>query len=252
MKYNVKDILRSIFNLVKNHDLKRVASPEKKAKKHSGAWLSKKIPLEQWGLAEVQLKRFEASEPVAEFDVFNLAIEQALKIHPDMNTSVLEIGCASGYYGRVLAKAQPQMSYVGIDYSKSFIDLGKSQFPDLQLYVGDTRDLSFTDKSFGMVVSGGVLLHVYEWKTGLQESCRVADDCLILHRTPVSESKTELFTKIAYGKKMIQWTFNESELIGSVEKYGFQLIEKWPVYQGENLSKSAELPSQFTYLFLRQ
>ena len=251
MKYKIKNSIKSILNSARNRNLQPVMNVESSLKKHSGAWLSKTIPLEQWRIAEVQLRRFEIGEPVAEFDVFNMAIEHAWSHRSILKNTLLEIGCSSGYYGKVLAKARPQMSYVGIDFSKSFVDLGKSLFSELQLYVGDTRKIDYPDRSFGIVVSGSVLLHVYEWKIGLQESCRVADDCLILHRTPVSDGETELFTKTAYGERMIQWTFNESELIGSVEKNGFQLIEKWPVYQGENLSKSAELPSQFTYLFIR-
>jgi ubiquinone/menaquinone biosynthesis C-methylase UbiE len=162
--------------------------------------------------------------------------------------SVLEIGCSSGYYGKVLARVQPELNYVGLDYSQNFIDFGKSKFPDLQLFIGDTRDIHYKNRSFGIVVSGGVLLHVYEWELGIKESCRVADSYMILHRTPVSISKTKLFTKSAYGTAMIEWMFNESELIECVKNNGFQLVQKWPVYQGTSIS---ELPSQFTYVFRR-
>jgi ubiquinone/menaquinone biosynthesis C-methylase UbiE len=251
MRINFIDLIKRYVTLTSRHKLRSVNNFEGVSKKYSGAWLSRKIPIQQWHLAEVQLKKFESGESVAEFDVFSTAIEHAMSLGSITSKSVLEIGCSSGYYGKVLAKAQPELNYVGLDYSQNFIDLGKSKFPDLQLFVGDTRDIRYKNRTFGIVVSGGVLLHVYEWESGINESCRVADSYLILHRTPVSTSKTKLFTKSAYGTTMIQWTFNESELINCARNNAFQLVQKWPVYQGITISESAEFPSQFTYLFRR-
>ena len=251
MRINFIDVIRWSGTFTRRHKLRSIKHFEGVSKKYSGAWLSRKIPLEQWRLAEVQLKKFESGEFIAEFDVFSAAIEHAVSLGSITSKSVLEIGCSSGYYGKVLAKAQPELNYVGLDYSQSFIDLGKSKFPDLQLFVGDTRDIRYKNRSFGIVVSGSVLLHVYEWELGISESCRVADSYLILHRTPVSTSKTKLFTKNAYGTTMIQWTFNESELINCTRNNGFQLVQKWPVYHGVSMSESAEFPSQFTYMFRR-
>ena len=251
MKINFIDLIKRNITFTRSHKLRPVNNFEGAAKKLSGAWLSRTIPLEQWQLAEVQLKKFESGESVAEFDVFSTAIEHAMSLGSMTIKSVLEIGCSSGYYGKVLARVQPELNYVGLDYSQNFIDLGKAKFPDLQLFVGDTRDIRYKNRSFGIVVSGSVLLHVYEWELGIKESCRVADKYMILHRTPVSTSKTKLFTKNAYGTAMIQWTFNESELINCAINNGFQLVQKWPVYQGTSISESAELPSQFTYMFRR-
>ena len=248
MRINFIDAIKQNITLTRRHKLRPVKNSEGVAKKLSDAWLSRTIPFEQWQLAEVQLKKYESGESVAEFDAFSTAIEHALSLGSMTIKSVLEIGCSSGYYGKVLARVQPELNYVGLDYSQNFIDFGKSKFPDLQLFIGDTRDIHYKNRSFGIVVSGGVLLHVYEWELGIKESCRVADKYMILHRTPVSTSKTKLFTKNAYGTAMIQWTFNESELINCAINNGFQLVQKWPVYQGTSIS---ELPSQFTYVFRR-
>ena len=251
MRMNLRGVISQLINLGNRSSLRPVGDVEGAAKRLSGAWLSRTIPLEQWQVAEVQLKKFESGDSVAEFDVFSNAIEHAMSLGSTAIKSVLEIGCSSGYYGKVLATVQPELNYVGMDYSKNFIDLGKSKFPDLQLFVGDTREIRYENRSFGIVVSGSVLLHVYEWELGIKESCRVSDKYMILHRTPVSTSKTKLFTKNAYGTEMIQWTFNESELINCAVNNGFQLVQKWPVYEGTSISESAELPSQFTYLFRR-
>ena len=251
MKIKFIELIKRNIRFTGSHKLRPVNNFEGVAKKLSGAWLSRTIPLEQWQLAEFQLKKFESGDSVAEFDVFSKAIEHAMGLGSIAIKSVLEIGCSSGYYGKVLARVQPELNYVGLDYSKNFIDLGKIKFPDLQLFVGDTRNIRYENRSFGIVVSGSVLLHVYEWELGIKESCRVADKYMILHRTPVSTSKTKLFTKNAYGTAMFQWTFNESELIKCAINNGFQLVQKWPVYEGTSISESAELPSQFTYLFSR-
>ena len=77
MKINFIDLIKRNITFTRSHKLRPVNNFEGAAKKHSGAWLSRTIPLEQWQLAEVQLKKFESGESVAEFDVFSTAIEHA-------------------------------------------------------------------------------------------------------------------------------------------------------------------------------
>jgi hypothetical protein len=50
---------------------------------------------------------------------------------------------------------------------------------------------------------------------------------------------------------MIEWTFNEEELLNEVQKHDFRLIESFPVYPGDVLSDDASVPTQFTYVFTR-
>jgi len=243
--------LRSIFgDLLKKRNRRPISTLTRMPKGLAEAWQDPGIPHKQWELVERQLLKMEADELSAEFEVFVRSIESALCLEADVAT-LLEIGCSSGYYGEVLRRYFPSIKYIGIDYSQSFVDFGKSKFPNFDLRKGDTTALEMSDGAFDVVVSGSVLLHVMEWQKGLRESCRVARRVLILHRTPVSSAPTTLFTKSAYGQKMIEWTFNEDELVDTARSEGFRLVSSCPVYEGGTLGVDPSLPNQFTYVFDR-
>ncbi len=223
----------------------------KSAEEYGDAWTDPRIPEKQWEIVQRQLLNLMENKLTPEFAVFLETIESGIEMRPTSTRTLLEIGCSSGYYGQVLDSRHSGIEYTGVDFSEEFIKFGKSKFPSLKLEFGDTTNLQFENLSFGIVVSASVLLHVFEWRLGVMESARVAKDLLILHRTPVSKAKTALFTKNAYGVKMIEWTFNEDELITEVLSQGFRLIKSSPVYPGEVISDDSGLPIQFTYLFER-
>ena len=249
----MKKILRHMLTtfVIKNNR-KEVAIKRATQNRYSTAWKSENIPLRQWEIVEQQLEKFDSGVISPEFQVFIESLKDAISVNPSRPLqSLLELGCSSGYYGKVLEKVFPNMSYTGLDYSLPFIEFGKERFPQLELGVADTTNLPFSDRVFDCVVSGSVLLHVYDWQIGIKETCRVASTFVLIHRTPVSKAQTTLFTKIAYGQKMIEWTFNDDELIDEVQKHGFKLMNLRPVYGDEEVRSSASSPVQFTYLFER-
>ena len=230
---------------------KPIANESDSVANYGEAWLSSEIPKKQWAVAKPQLERLQNGELTPEFAGFIRAIRVGLHGQSDKNRTLLEIGCSSGYYGDVLRHSFPEIKYMGVDFSSDFIKFGQKKFPGLDLRVGDTTDLRFEDQEFEIVVSGSVLLHVYEWKLAVRESCRVTSNLLIIHRTPVSTQETALFVKTAYGVKMIEWTFNEQDLVREVSQMNFSLVESFPVYTGDELSSDSSAPKQFTYVFRR-
>jgi 2-polyprenyl-3-methyl-5-hydroxy-6-metoxy-1,4-benzoquinol methylase len=218
---------------------------------YGNAWTDPQIPKKQWEIVQAQLLNLTENKLTPEFAVFLESVEFGLKMRSTSTRTLLEIGCSSGYYGQVLHSRYSDIEYTGVDFSEEFIKFGKAKFPTLKLQIGDTTNLQFENRAFGIVVSASVLLHVFEWKQGVVESARVANDLLILHRMPVSKDKTALFTKNAYGVKMIEWTFNDDELISEVKSHGFRLINSTPVYPGHEITNDSNLPVQFTYLFER-
>ena len=248
----MNQLLKTFISFITSKHLRRRATNESKAVDSYGeAWLSHSIPAKQWELVRTQLEKLAEGELTREFSIFLNAVAVGAERLGKNQPVLLEIGCASGYYGRVLQSRFPNISYTGVDFSSTFIEFGKTQFPEFELQVGDTTNLNFTNSNFDLVVSGGVLLHVYDWKMGLKETCRVASRFVILHRTPVSSEPTTLFTKSAYGEKMIEWTFNENEIISETIAHGFSLLSTQPINDGDTLDDNVSTPKQFTYLFER-
>jgi ubiquinone/menaquinone biosynthesis C-methylase UbiE len=237
---------KMLFRIRVAKRLESIASP---ASKFVDTWKSKKIPEKQWKTVSHQLDKFGKGGYIAEFDAFVEAIRIGMSKAVIKESTVLEIGCSSGYYGQVLKDVFSNLDYKGVDFSEYFVQFGKKKFKELDLAVADTRRLPFKDGEFGIVVSGSVLLHVFEWELGIQESCRVAQKLVVLHRTPVSGGQTTLFTKNAYGVSMFQWTFNECQLINEMLKNGFRHIWSRPVYIDQVISADPSSPTQFTYLF---
>lgn len=215
----------------------------------SQSWKSKSLPARQWRLVESQLVDFGKGSPCQEFLIFLKAIDACRDALANSPRSLLEIGCSSGYYGHVLKSKFPDINYTGVDYSESFINFGKLKYPDFDLRVGDTTNLIFKDQEFDIVVSGCVLLHVYDWKLGVQEACRVANNFVIFHRTPVTSSTTTLFKKWGYLKQMFEWAFNEQEFVSMVNSSGFKKLQSWTIHDDIKLGTDPKKPVPITYLF---
>jgi ubiquinone/menaquinone biosynthesis C-methylase UbiE len=248
----LRSIVKILYSEFRNdHGRQPVLDEDESVADYGEAWLSSEIPEKQWAVAKPQIDRLQNGELTPEFAGFIRAIRVGLHGQLNMERRLLEIGCSSGYYGKVLSHAFPEIEYVGVDFSNDFIKFGQQKFSDLNLHIGDTTDLRFDDQEFEIVVSGSVLLHVYEWKLAVKETCRVTSNLLIVHRTPASTKETALFVKKAYGVKMIEWTFNEQELVKEVTQHNFHLIESFPVYPGDEISDNSSEPKQFTYVFRR-
>jgi len=246
-------LLHSLISQLKSRSARcKIRRHQSAVDKYSDAWRAEAVPQLQWEIAGPQLDRYQSGESVSEFDTFVEAVRFAERKATRTFSSLLEIGCSSGYYGEVLGISHPHLVYTGIDYSEHFVKLGIKNFPKLDLRLGNITSLDLPDESYDVVVAGGVLLHVFQWQLGLSETCRVARDVVIIHRTPVWRAPTTLYRKVAYDQEMIEWTFNESELISEVHNLGFTLGQSWPIYAGSRLRTISNQPTPFSYLFFRK
>lgn len=79
----------------------------------------------------------------------------------DKINSVLEIGCCSGSNLMAIRKKAPFIKLCGMDLCDSAIAYGKEQTKDIDLGVGDIKDLSaFGNKSFDLVFTAGMLMYL--------------------------------------------------------------------------------------------
>jgi len=212
------------------------------------AWKDEAIPEQQLIAAEQQLSSWLSGEHIAPFDTCASlldAIDEAL-------AAVLEVGCSSGYYSEVIGRHRPDSHYIGVDYSRNFCDLGCRRFPLATFICSDAVRLPFRDSAFPLVISGSVLLHVQDWKAALREALRVTSRYAILHRTPVASARTGAFTKRAYGKRLIEWSFNEDDLLLECKRFGFSLAKQIDLNAEASLSDSGFLPNNRSYLLERQ
>ena len=146
---------------------------------------------------------------------------------PDLapGSSLLEVGCSSGFYSEVVEIAGLQVQYSGCDYSDAFICLAREKYPAVAFEVEDATALSYPDCSFDVVVSGCCLLHIPEYVKGVEEAVRIARQYVIFHRTPVVFGQPEQwYRKQAYGVETVEIHFNEAEFLALLDRNGLELI----------------------------
>ena len=76
--------------------------------------------------------------------IFKLCSDALNAIPGTAPLSLLEVGCASGYYTEVIDKLAPRpFHYTGVDFSEEMIRLAKQYYPESRFLVADARVLPF-------------------------------------------------------------------------------------------------------------
>lgn len=185
-----------------------------------GAWRDPGIPEAQLQIVDEELARLGRGERVPVYDVF---LDLLARIPGIGSKSLLEVGCASGYYATVL-QSRWNTTYAGCDFSSAFVDLARRRTPGLDFQVQDATRLSYAPKSFDVVVSGCCILHILDYAAAIRESARVAREYVLFHRTPVLHvSETTYYRKRAYGVECIEVHFNETELFRLFAESGLRV-----------------------------
>lgn len=212
-------------------------------KANGDSWKNSKIPKEQRSkFVDKELEMLHRGNPPP---VYTVAAEALRAIPGSNNLTLLEIGCASGYYSEVISTLiGKRFKYTGSDYSPPMLLLAKKKYPNTEFLNLDIRYIPLSDKAYDVVLSGAVLVHVKEWKEAVRELARITKSYLILHRTPVTEAKfCRIEKKIYGGVPVFCNTFNKNELMSLLSKCGFSKIFEKNVYPHQK--------EDMTYVFKR-
>lgn len=94
-------------------------------------------------------------------------------LHP--RAHILEAGCGQGQFLYALHKNG--FNVVGVDYAKKTVEILNREIPELQIQLGDVRDLKgFKNESFDAYYSGGVIEHFWD---GYDDILSEADRVLV-------------------------------------------------------------------------
>lgn len=188
----------------------------------TAAWKDAAIPARQRWLVQQELAAMYAGVVPKQFAV----LAELLRPRVTSATTVLELGCSSGYYSEILEYLlNRQIRYSGVDYSQAMIDMAREYYRRPEFVVADGRSLPFGDRQFDIVISSCVLLHVPNYPEHIAETARTAKRFIVAHRTPVCRTKpTQAFRKMAYGVETVEFCFNEGEILALFLKEGFSLI----------------------------
>ena len=213
-------------------------------KEHVIAWQDPSIPAKQRALVQQELGRMYKGDGTPAYRV----LAEIMKPYITNSTTVLELGCSSGYCLEILEYyLNRQLDYTGVDYSQSMVEMARRYYPSATFFTADGADLFFADREFHIVISSGVLLHVPNWRQHVFETVRVADKYVVASRTPVcKDNPTRYMKKYAYGVETVELLFNELEFVREFQLNGLELIEA-----KHYNANPADDEYQATYLFMR-
>ena len=188
----------------------------------TSAWQSSEIPARQRALVQDELENMYTGKP----PVVHRAMARILQDAVQPGSSVLEIGCSSGYYYEVIEYLlNKRILYHGVDYSAPMIDMAREYYPHAKFTVADGAALPFADREFDVAISSCILLHVPNYAQHISETVRVAGKFVAAHRTPVCRKRpTQYRKKMAYGIETAELIFNESEIVTLFTGRGLELI----------------------------
>ena len=195
-------------------------------KANGDSWKNPKIPEEQrLKVVDKELEMLHKGNPPPEYTV----AAEALNVIPGSNKlTLLDFGCASGYYSEVIPiLVGKRFKYTGSDYSPPMLTAAKKKYPNTKFLNLNIHYIQLSDKAYDVVLSGAVLVHVHvkEWKEPVRELARITGSYLILHRTPVTNAKSYTIEKELYaGVLGFYTTFNKNELMNLLSECGFSKI----------------------------
>lgn len=188
----------------------------------TNAWKNQDIPHKQRVLVQTELQAMYSGKPPLVFQVLADCLRPYVRPH----STILEVGCASGYYYEVLEYLlTKRIVYTGVDYSEPLISMAKRYYVSPQFQVADGANLPFHDEQFHIAISSCILLHVPDYQKHIRETVRVAQQYVVVHRTPICKhTPTQLFKKYAYGVETMELRFNEKEFLEEFCQAGLSLL----------------------------
>jgi len=185
------------------------------------------IAAKQRAIVDRQLADMCSGKPPKHFDVYGKILQRIKGMVNSKRFSLVDAGCGSAYYYEISEHYVPGwLRYTGLDYNQGMLNMASKYYPEISLRKADLRTMGLQPKSFDIVLSGAVIMHIQEWEKAVVELANAAKRFLILHRTWVHTDNTPTSGKYKETYDVKAWfgTINEKELITLVSNQGFHLI----------------------------
>lgn len=112
---------------------------------------------------------------------------------------ILDAGCGEGFTLQSLYELKIGKTLEGIDFSKEAIEIGKKQYPHLNIKTGDIYNLPYKDNSFDLVICTEVLEHLENPQNAINELKRVSSKYILF--TVPNEPWWMLFNFTKWGRQ---------------------------------------------------
>ena len=158
------------------------------------------------------------------------------KYIPDKEVKILEGGCGRGQV--VYCMHVHGYESIGIDFAKKTIEQVKGAIPELDVRVGDVRDLQFPDNYFTGYWSIGVIEHFWEGYRDISKEMRrvLINGGYVFLTFPYMSPLRRLKAKLGLyedfyvedKENFYQFALDPETVINDFEGAGFKLLERKP------------------------
>ncbi len=144
---------------------------------------------------------------------------------------LLDAGCGSGRNTIRLFRLGADIT--AVDISEGMLKVLKRKKPQIKTVQADVRDLPFDEKSFDIVVSNLVLVHLKYPEEGIDEFYRVLKDGGELFLTVIHQKKEALLKAKKEDFRIKGFYHNAEKVRGLLEGHAFSVLEEREIIENE-------------------
>ncbi len=156
---------------------------------------------------------------------------------------ILEAGCGRGQIVWALQRAG--YNVLGVDFSEPLVKLAKHAKPNLNIHIGDVRELCIADDSLCAYISLGVVEHYWDGMSSILGEARrvLKKEGLLLVSVPHFSPVWRKWAQKAYSKatsenlpcgaNFYQFYFSKERIKRIISENGFKILSLWfyaPLY----------------------
>ena len=159
-----------------------------------------------------------------------LEVETVLSLMNASDRRVLDVGAGTGKLSLPLLRQSRQVTSVDLSFEMIRLAGEKAAHERMPLapVICDAHHLCFPDEAFDCVVASRLVMHLTDWKKGLAEMCRVAEEVIIDFPPLMSFGGLDSFFKrcqrLFAADVQTYRTFLISHLVGELKKHHFQIV----------------------------
>jgi 2-polyprenyl-3-methyl-5-hydroxy-6-metoxy-1,4-benzoquinol methylase len=184
--------------------------------------MNNEITLQTWDkLAQQYQDKF------MEMDLYNATYDQFCDAIANEKATILELGCGPGNITQYLIAKNPNYSILATDTAPSMIALGKSNVPEAQFQLLDSRNMLELNRTFDAIISGFVLPYLTKEETieFIENSWQLLNRNGVLYFSCIEDeySKSEIQTSSDGQFKMQVYYHQEDYLLKTIAENGFKI-----------------------------
>ncbi|HVZ12510.1 MAG TPA: class I SAM-dependent methyltransferase [Patescibacteria group bacterium] len=123
--------------------------------------------------------KHSSKNPIQRLLIDNFYRQLFKTLKPVRPVKILDVGCGEGITIVRLSRAKIGKSYEGVDNSEDAIKIGKKQYPNINIKIGDIYKLPYKDNSFDLLICTEVLEHLEDPAAAVKELRRVTSKYVV-------------------------------------------------------------------------